>query len=77
MKRKFSELMCIQGGVENNHVFTIGDVYPVCGWNNGLQLVYEDENGDAQTIILHSYGDDNGGGFHASVNNYNLRFAVV
>ena len=57
MKRTYTEVICTETGTIDNHTFTKGEIYPICGTNNGKQLVCEDKDGDAKIIYLFDYGD--------------------
>ena len=44
--------LCIRSG----DGFEAMKLYPVCGYNNGVQVVRENEQSDAEITILHNYG---------------------
>lgn len=54
-KIKFNTVICTKAGTHFGKKFEVGDVYPVLGWNNGVQVCYMDEHGDATAMICHSY----------------------
>ena len=45
-------VLCIRSG----YGFEKMKLYPVCGYNNGVQIVRENEQGDAEITIFHDYG---------------------
>ena len=73
-KQMFSTLMCIKGGVVNGKEFLPGEIYPVCGSNNGVNLVYENENSDATTLLLCSIGGDKYDAYHCPFEEESIQF---
>ena len=56
--KKFKEAMCIKSGTYYGGVnFKIGEIYPIVGDNNGKQLIYADNFGDAKVMMLFDYAD--------------------
>jgi hypothetical protein len=52
MKKQYGEVKCTKGGTINGHTFKVGEIYPILGWNNGHHLVYENEKGDVEELLL-------------------------
>lgn len=50
--KQYGEVKCTKSGTINGHTFKIGEIYPILGWNNGHHLVYENEKGDIEELIL-------------------------
>lgn len=44
--------LCVRSG----NGFEKMKLYPICGYNNGVQIVRENEQGDAEVTIFHDYG---------------------
>lgn len=61
MKETFKKLKCIKAGTYSGKYFDIGEIYPVCGYNNGLQLVFENRESDVETLLLFGYEDSKDG----------------
>ena len=55
MKKMYEEVICINGGTIKGKEFKEGEIYPICGYNNGLNLVYSNKEDDATTILLFGY----------------------
>ena len=32
------------------------ELYPICGYNNGVQIVRENEQSDAEVLLCHNFG---------------------
>lgn len=50
--KNYSIVKCTKGGTINGHTFKVNEEYPMLGWNNGHHLVYENEKGDVEELIL-------------------------
>lgn len=46
---------CIEGGTAKGHEFRKGDIYPVLGGNNGVQICYENKDSDADVLMCHTW----------------------
>lgn len=51
--RKFTETICVKGGVIDGIKFEEGEIYPLLGWNNGDHLMVANSKGDVKDILLH------------------------
>lgn len=52
---KFDLAICTEGGVAKGYEFRKGDIYPILGGNNGIQICYEDKEGDANVLMCHTW----------------------
>ena len=52
----FQMVECVKNGLVLGRRFERGEIYPILGENNGVQVGY-DNNGDANVITCHNYGD--------------------
>ena len=50
-------VVCTRAGSLDGSTFLSGDVYPIIGNNNGLQIGYCDSEGNGKIMLLHNYGD--------------------
>lgn len=55
-KKDFIEAICITSGHIQDHDFKEGEIFPICGGNNGLQLVFENKKSDAEVLYLFNFG---------------------
>ena len=53
MKKEFDTVRCLKSG----YGFIKNHLYAQIGWNNGLTVFRETDNGDHVELLLHSYGD--------------------
>lgn len=51
----FHMAMCIKEGTRKGHFFKVGNVYPILGDNNGVQIGYETASGDASILLCNSF----------------------
>lgn len=59
LKLAFGTVVCIEGGVVGDHEFKEGEIYPVLGYNNGVQIGFttnEKYCGDMECLMCHNYG---------------------
>lgn len=52
---QFGLVVCTEGGVVKGHEFRKGDIYPILGANNGIQICYENNEGDAAVLMCHTW----------------------
>ena len=70
MEKKFSEVRCVKSGCVKGHNFEVGDIYPVLGVNNGIQIGYtvnEKYGGDAAILMCHTFCDETGNAVNAPI----------
>lgn len=60
IKKMFYTVICTKGGEILGRRFRIGEVYPVLGYNNGIQVGYMSEGSDAEIVYCHSYDRGDG-----------------
>ena len=56
----FDIAVCTTQGLYNGHLFRKGELYPVLGYNNGVQIGYTNID-DMMCLLCHSYGLEDGG----------------
>lgn len=54
MEFGFSLVYCKKS--DSGGIFNRGKYYPVCGNNNGIQVIGTNRDGDAVVALLHNYG---------------------
>jgi len=55
---QFGLAECVEEGEAKGHTFRAGDIYPILGLNNGIQICFEGENesgGDAEVLMCHTF----------------------
>lgn len=58
LKNMFWTAICTKSGEINGQVFNVREVYPVVGQNNGVQVCYENKEGDTKVVWCHNFGDE-------------------
>lgn len=52
----FDTAVVIESGMAYYHFFREGEVYPILGLNNGVQIGFNNHN-DADSLVCHNFGD--------------------
>lgn len=51
----FDIAVCTAQGLYDGHLFRKGELYPVLGYNNGVQIGYTNIEDDMTCLLCHSY----------------------